>query len=64
MNTDGLPILSTKISSSVKIRESHHASTPMIFLSPGHKLTQEYKALYDEISKNSARTTNQFHKKN
>ena len=48
---DGLPILTTKISSSVKIRESHHQSTPMIFLSPGHKLTQEYQALYDEISR-------------
>jgi chromosome partitioning protein len=52
LRADGLPILSTKISSSVKIRESHHESTPMIFLSPGHKLTQEYQALYDEISSN------------
>jgi chromosome partitioning protein len=50
LKEDGVPILSTKISSSVKIRESHHESTPMIFFSPGHKLTQEYKALYDEIS--------------
>nr|WP_240744237.1 ParA family protein [Desulfopila sp. IMCC35006] len=51
LKADGLPILATKISSSVKIRESHHESTPMIFLSPGHKLTQEYQALYDEISR-------------
>jgi len=50
MKADGLPILSTKLSSSVKIRESHHESTPMIFLNPGHKLTQEYRDLYDEIS--------------
>lgn len=56
LKADGLPILSTKISSSIKIRESHHESTPIIFLSPGHKLTQEYQALYDEISKNSAKT--------
>jgi len=49
LKANGLPILSTKISSSVKIRESHHESTPMIFLSPGHKLTKEYQALYDEI---------------
>lgn len=47
---DGLPVLSTRLSSSVKIRESHHSSTPMIFLSPTHKLTQEFQALYDEIS--------------
>ena len=57
LKEDGLPILSTKISSSVKIRESHHESTPMIFLNPGHKLTQEYQALYDEIS-NTTDTTN------
>jgi len=50
LKEDGLPILSAKISSSVKIRESHHECTPMIFLSPGHKLTGEYQALYDEIS--------------
>ncbi len=50
LKAQGLPILSTKISSSVKIRESHNESTPMVFLSPGHKLTHEYQALYDEIS--------------
>jgi chromosome partitioning protein len=56
LKADGLPILSTKISSSVKIRESHHESTPMIFLSPGHKLTKEYQALYDEISSKEHQT--------
>jgi chromosome partitioning protein len=50
LKEDGLPILSTQLSSSVKIRESHHESTPMIYLSPKHKLTHEYKALYDELS--------------
>jgi len=50
LKEQGLPILSTKLSSSVKIRESHHESCPMIFMSPGHKLTKEYQALYDEIS--------------
>lgn len=50
MQEDGLPVLSTKISSSVKIRESHHESMPMIFLSPSHKVTQEYQALYDELN--------------
>ncbi len=51
LKNDGLPILSNKISSSVKIRESHNESVPMIFLCPGHKVTQEYRALYDEISR-------------
>ncbi len=48
--SDGLPVLTTRLSSSVKIRESHHSSTPMVFLNPKHKLTQEFEALYDEIS--------------
>lgn len=51
LKTYGLPILASKISSSVKIRESHHASTPMIYLNPGHKVTREYQALYNEIMK-------------
>jgi len=53
----GLPIMTTKLSSSVKIRESHHQSTPMIFLSPQHKLTREYLDLYAEISGNKELTT-------
>jgi chromosome partitioning protein len=56
LKADGLPILSTKISSSVKVRESHHECTPMIFLSPRHKLTLEYQALYDEISSKELQT--------
>ena len=54
LKEDGLPILSTKISSSVVIRESHHESLPMIYMDPRHKLTKEYQALYDEISRKSA----------
>ena len=50
LKEEGLPILSTQISSSVVIRESHHESSPMIYLNPGHKLTREYQALYDEIN--------------
>lgn len=49
LKADDLPILSAQISSSVKVRESHHECTPMIFLSPRHKLTREYHALYEEI---------------
>ncbi len=56
LQKDGLPILSTKISSSVKIRESHHESIPMIYLSPDHKVTREYQALYDEICQKSDKT--------
>ncbi len=50
LQEEGIPILSSKISSSVKIRESHHESIPMIYLNPRHKVTQEYEALYNEIN--------------
>ncbi len=53
---EGVPILSTKLSSSVKIRESHHSSMPLVFLSPEHKLTQEFQTLYDEITNEETAT--------
>jgi chromosome partitioning protein len=46
---EGLPILDAKISQSVKMRESHSVSTPLIFMAPSHKITQELIALYEEL---------------
>lgn len=47
---EGLPVLESKLSYSVKIRESHQRSTPLIFLDQKHKLTREFGQLYDEVS--------------
>lgn len=47
---EGLPILPTYLSSSVRIRESHQLARPMIHLEPRHKLTQEYLALHAHLS--------------
>ncbi len=47
---DNLPVLSAKISSSVKMKESHNECMPLIYYAPKHKLTQEFVALYREIS--------------
>ncbi|MCB1637005.1 MAG: ParA family protein, partial [Xanthomonadales bacterium] len=44
-----LPVLPTYISSSVKIKESHEAAKPMVYLDGSHKLTQEYRALYRQL---------------
>ena len=49
LRAEGLPILSSHLSPSVKIRESHQLAKPMIYLDPKHKLTLEYVALYREI---------------
>jgi chromosome partitioning protein len=48
---EGLPILKPFISASVKVRESHHASRPLIDLDPSHKLTKEFEDLYQVIEK-------------
>lgn len=51
---EGLPVLPAYLSSSVKIRESHEQSLPMIHLAPGHKVAQEFVALYRELNKAGA----------
>lgn len=46
----GHPVLETKISPSVKVRESHSESKPLVHYAPYHKLTDEFRALHIEIS--------------
>ncbi len=46
---EGLPVLSSKISSSVKVRESHTESKPLVHYAPNHKLTNEFRTLYAEL---------------
>lgn len=48
---EGLPVLATYLSSSVKVKESHELARPLVHLAPAHKLTQEYLALYDELQR-------------
>ena len=43
---EGLPVLPVYLSSSVKMRESHEANTPLIHLDPRHKLTQQFVELH------------------
>lgn len=47
---EGLPVFETKLPSSIVMKESHQKSQPLIHLSPDHKLTLAYVALYDELS--------------
>jgi chromosome partitioning protein len=46
---EGMPILTTRLSSSVKIRESHEMSSPMIHYAPRHKLTEEFISLFESL---------------
>ena len=49
LRDEGLPVLNTMLSSSVKIKESHQQAKPMIYLDPKHKLSVEFLALHDEL---------------
>lgn len=46
---EGLPVLAAMISPSIKVRESHTVSQPLVHYVPNHKLSDEFRALYAEI---------------
>lgn len=50
LKAEGLPVLNSYLSSSVKIRESHERGLPMVHLDARHKLSQEFLALYQELA--------------
>lgn len=47
---EGLPVLEPYLPSSVRIRESHEQSLPMIYFDPNHKLTQALVSLHDALA--------------
>lgn len=49
LTNEGLPILKSYLSHSVKIRESHNKAVPVVKMAPGHKVSQEFRALYAEL---------------
>jgi len=49
LRDEGLPVLEPFLSASVKIRESHKQSKPVIYLDPRHKLTDEFNRLFDGL---------------
>ena len=53
LEAEGLPMLKTHISTSVKIRESHSRSQPMAYLFPSHKVTLQFASLWDELQDSS-----------
>lgn len=49
---EGLPILSTYISSSIKIKESHDCALPMIHLERNHKVSHEFQRVFQTLQTN------------
>ncbi len=43
---EGLPVLPVRLSSSVKMKESHQSRQPLIHMAPKHPLTRQYEDLY------------------
>ena len=48
--SEGLPVLNSKISSSVKMGESHQVAKPLVYMAQNHSLTREFIALYRELN--------------
>lgn len=46
---EGLPVLEPYLSHSIKVRESHQAHTPLIYLEPRHKLSEQYRELLQTL---------------
>jgi chromosome partitioning protein len=50
LKDEGLPVLEPFLNASVKVRESHEAATPLVFLDAGHKLSQAFVGLHAALS--------------
>ena len=46
---EGLPVLKSYLSHSIKIRESHQKAVPIVKMAPRHKVSLEFRALYEEL---------------
>ena len=50
---EGLPVLPVYLGSSVRMRESHQASQPLVYFDPRHKLTRQFVELHDYLDQNA-----------
>ena len=46
---EGLPVMPTRLSSSVIMRESHQLKMPLVYLAPQHALTQRFQQLHQQL---------------
>ncbi len=53
LKSEGQPVLPVYLNQSVKMRESHQASTPLIWFAPKHNLTQQFVELHNLLNKGS-----------
>lgn len=53
LKDEGHPLLNTRLSASVVVKESHDRSVPLIHGNPRHKVTQAFERLFDELQATS-----------
>jgi len=53
LKQEQLPVLSSYLGASIKMKESHRLAKPLIYCAPTHKLTQQFVALFDELEAKS-----------
>ncbi|MFI7837936.1 ParA family protein [Pseudomonas asiatica] len=51
LRSEGMPMLPVYLSHSIKMRESHHTSVPLVHLAPRHKLALEFVDLLDVLER-------------
>ena len=49
LREEGHPVLEPYVSQSVKVRESHQAARPLVFLARTHKVTRQFVALHETL---------------
>lgn len=49
LEAEGMPVLRPFLNASVKVRESHDVHRPLAFLAPGHKVTGQFRELFEAI---------------
>jgi len=51
LKKEGFKLLKPYISASIKVKESHAVKTPLVFMDPKHKISQQFIDLYKTISR-------------
>lgn len=54
LKAEGLPVLRPFINASVKVRESHEQHRPLVYLAPSHKVTGQFRELYQALVNQAA----------
>ena len=51
LRAEGHPVLKQTLGSSVKVKESHEQHVPLIWHDRGHRITQDYVALFKALKR-------------